>query len=94
MPKCPKCGAEIDSVNYIETGLLIYERGEWVKDEHPDLETTCPECGEKISLDEAIAPFWRNSGETQNSEYRRQRVRNDYAFGECHHPEFHEVSGA
>jgi DNA-directed RNA polymerase subunit RPC12/RpoP len=65
MPKCPKCGAEIDSVNYIETGLLIYERGEWVKDEHPDLETTCPECGMKISLDEAIAPLLEDKRCTQ-----------------------------
>jgi len=52
MPKCPKCKAEIDSVHYYESGLMSYQKGEWLKDDYPHIETMCPECGEKISLDE------------------------------------------
>lgn len=54
MPKCPKCGEEIDSVSYSESGLLVYEGSslEWIKDGNPDIETFCPECGAKICLDE------------------------------------------
>ena len=51
MPNCPKCGAEIDCVGYAEEGLIIYERGEWLKEDNPSIETFCPECGEKICLD-------------------------------------------
>jgi DNA-directed RNA polymerase subunit RPC12/RpoP len=50
--KCPKCKAEIDSVNYYESGLMVFQKGEWLKDDNPDTETTCPECGAKISIDE------------------------------------------
>lgn len=55
LPRCPKCGAEIDSVSYSETGLLVYEAGsscEWIKDGKPEIETWCTECGAKICLDE------------------------------------------
>jgi len=52
MPKCPKCKAEIDSVHYYELGLMTYQKGEWLKNDNPDIETTCPECGAKIHLDE------------------------------------------
>jgi len=51
MANCPKCGAEIDCVSYAEEGLMIYERGEWLKEDNPSIETFCPECGEKICLD-------------------------------------------
>jgi hypothetical protein len=52
MPKCPKCKAEIDSVHYYESGLMVFQKGEWLKDDNPHIETICPECGAKISLDE------------------------------------------
>jgi len=51
MPNCPKCGVEIDCVGYVEEGLMIYERGKWLKEDTPSIETFCPECGEKICLD-------------------------------------------
>jgi predicted RNA-binding Zn-ribbon protein involved in translation (DUF1610 family) len=53
MPKCPKCKAEIDSLNYMETGLMEYSTNlnEWLKSESVDIEFTCPECGAKVTLD-------------------------------------------
>jgi len=51
MPKCPRCKEEIDSVNYTESGLIVFSKGEWIKDENPDIDLTCPNCGEKVALD-------------------------------------------
>jgi len=53
-PVCPKCKAAIDAVQYDESGLMNFEKGEWIKEERADLEYRCPECGEKISLDETV----------------------------------------
>jgi len=50
--KCPKCKAEIDSVHYYELGLMVFQKGEWLKDDNSNIEIMCPECGAKISLDE------------------------------------------
>jgi len=67
MPKCPKCGKEINSLDIVSTenGILrIGEDGnveiEWASDYGPEnikYEAYCPECGEKIfdDIDEAIA---------------------------------------
>ena len=57
MPKetanCPECGAEIDSLQYEETGLMNLENGEFLKDDcSADFKTTCPECGAQVSPDE------------------------------------------
>jgi len=54
IPKCSKCKAELDSVHYYESGLMVFQKGEWLKDDNPHMETTCPECGAKISLDETM----------------------------------------
>lgn len=45
--KCLKCKTEIDFANYVESGLICYVKGEWLKDDSADIEYTCPECGEK-----------------------------------------------
>jgi len=55
VPKCPECKADIDSLSYEESGLMVYEKGEWVKDDNADIRTTCPECGAHITPEEAEA---------------------------------------
>ncbi len=50
--RCPKCHLEVDSLNYDESGLLVWRDGEWIKDDNPSVEVRCPECGEKVAIDE------------------------------------------
>jgi formylglycine-generating enzyme required for sulfatase activity len=51
MPKCYHCGAEIDSLYYTYTGLLVWNGNNWEKLTPDEVEYRCPECGEEISLD-------------------------------------------
>jgi len=50
MPKCPKCKAEI--VKRIMEYCTNLQ--EWLKSEAADIGFTCPECGERVSLDQVI----------------------------------------
>jgi len=49
MPKCPKCKAEIDSAHYYESGLMVFQKGEWLKNGNPDIETICPNAAPKLT---------------------------------------------
>lgn len=58
MSKCPKCGTEIESLNFWETGesKSVFDGGNYeIESFEADGQTTdyeCPECGEILFTDE------------------------------------------